>query len=88
MNEEETCMIWPCMNVSNTLVRMQGHYHDLYVCWQCLVAELQTTKSTKEVKENLIDTYFTVSLNVPRPDRVRAGDIVTNAIFRAGTVSI
>ena len=88
MNEEETCMIWPCMNISNTLVRMQGHYHDLYVCWACVETELQNTKSTTELRENLIDTYFTVSLNVPRPDRVRAGDIITKAIFRAGTTTI
>ena len=88
MNEEETCMIWPCMNISNTLVRMQGHYHDLYVCWACVETELQNTKSTTELRENLIDTYFTVSLNVPRPDRVRAGDIITKAIFRAGITTV
>ena len=88
MNEEETCMIWPCMNISNTVIKMKGHYHDLYVCWACVETELQNTKSTKELKENLIDTYFTVSLNIPRPDRVRAGDIITKAIFRAGITTI
>ena len=76
------------MNISNTLVRMQGHYHDLYVCWACVETELQNTKSTTELRENLIDTYFTVSLNVPRPDRVRAGDIITKAIFRAGITTV